>query len=349
MLVTSPRLPADQLTREAWRLVEGADVVLAPPGAGGVASAARAAGVPVVDVVDDPLAALAEAEADAGASGGDVVWLADPGRWEDALTPAAGSPDPLLALRDAAGAVPGLGAVRVVVGNVDPPGAHLLDAVALMDRLRSPGGCPWDADQTHASLTRYLLEEAHEVVEVVEAGGPQARRRGGELPDELGDVLLQVLFHARIGAERPDGFDVDDVADALVAKLVRRHPHVFAGAQAGDAASLEASWDALKAAEGRSSVTSGVATGQPALPLAAKLLSRASRAGLLSPGLLDAAEAGHRAAVDEERAAEVALAGRLLEVLADARRDGVDAETALRTRARALAAALVAAEQAHGA
>ena len=102
--------------------------------------------------------------------------------------------------------------------------SRLLDAVAVMDRLRSPGGCPWDAEQTHASLLRYLIEECYELVEAVELGDPAAIR------EELGDVLLQVLFHARIAAETPaddGGFTIDDVAGDLVDKLVRRHPHVF--------------------------------------------------------------------------------------------------------------------------
>ena len=111
-----------------------------------------------------------------------------------------------------------------MVGSIDPPGARLLDAVDVMDRLRSPGGCPWDAEQTTDSLKRYLLEEAYEAYETIEEGDLDALR------DELGDVLLQVLFHARIASEGAEGpaWDIDDVAANLVAKLVRRHPHVFA-------------------------------------------------------------------------------------------------------------------------
>ena len=112
--------------------------------------------------------------------------------------------------------------------EVAPPGSALLDVVAVMDRLRGPGGCPWDAEQTHTSLTRYLVEETYEVLDAVEAldgtPGPET-----DLTDELGDVLLQVVFHARVAAER-GAFDVDDVARALSAKLRRRHPHVFGAA-----------------------------------------------------------------------------------------------------------------------
>ena len=111
----------------------------------------------------------------------------------------------------------------MLTGSYDLPGARLLDLVAVMDRLRSPGGCPWDAEQTHASLLPYLLEETHEVIEAVE------RDDRAQLAEELGDLLLQVVFHARVAQEDPQQpFDIDDVAAGIVAKLVRRHPHVFA-------------------------------------------------------------------------------------------------------------------------
>lgn len=160
-----------------------------------------------------------------------------------------------------------------------PPGAALLRAVQVMDRLRSAGGCPWDAEQTHDSLRRYLVEECYELLEAIEQNDDQAVR------EELGDVLLQVLFHARIAAERAPadgGFDIDDVASSLVDKLVRRHPHVFDGADPiNSAADQQIRWDALKKQEhGRSSVLAGVALGQPAVALAAKLGARAARSGL---------------------------------------------------------------------
>ena len=158
-------------------------------------------------------------------------------------------------------------------------GERLLDAVAVMDRLRSPGGCPWDAEQTHASLLRYLIEECYELVEAVEQGDESAVR------EELGDVLLQVLFHARIAAEKPadqGGFTIDDVAADLVDKLVRRHPHVFDADADADAvhsaADQQQRWDELKKTEqGRSGVLDGVAFGQPAIALAAKLGARAAK------------------------------------------------------------------------
>ena len=164
----------------------------------------------------------------------------------------------------------------VVVAD-PPPGAGLLDAVAVMDRLRSSGGCPWDAEQTHESLRRYLVEECYELLDALASGVRE------DVVEELGDVLLQVLFHARIA----DGFTVDEVAAALVAKLVHRHPHVFAGAGSStteavtSSAAQELRWDELKAVEKqRSSAVDGVALAQPALALAAKLVSRATRAGV---------------------------------------------------------------------
>ncbi len=158
-------------------------------------------------------------------------------------------------------------------------GSALLRAVEVMDRLRSAGGCPWDAEQTHDSLRRYLIEECYELLEAIEQNDDQAIR------EELGDVLLQVLFHARIAAERAPadgGFDIDGVAGGLVEKLIRRHPHVFAGADPiADAAGQQVRWDELKRDErGRSSVLAGVALGQPAVALAAKLGARAAKSGL---------------------------------------------------------------------
>ena len=146
-----------------------------------------------------------------------------------------------------------------------------------MDRLRSPGGCPWDAEQTHASLARYLLEEAYEAFEAIEDGDLDGLR------EELGDVLLQVVFHARVAAERPapEGWDIDDVAGGLVDKLVRRHPHVFADVAVSGPAEVETNWAAIKKAEkARQSAVAGIPLSQPALTLAAKLQRRAESAGV---------------------------------------------------------------------
>ena len=207
------------------------------------------------------------------------------------------------------------------------PGAALLDVVALMDRLRSPGGCPWDAEQTHGSLTRYLVEETYEVLDAVEAldGTPEPET---ELAEELGDVLLQVVFHARVAAER-GAFDVDDVARALAAKLRRRHPHVFGdhvdragGPATGDG--VQARWDELKAMEKPSrGPVDGIPLHLPALARADKLLSRLDRAGI------PLADVAPDPATTEER-----LGAELLALVVRARATGVDAEAALRATVR---------------
>lgn len=158
-------------------------------------------------------------------------------------------------------------------------GAGLVAAYAVTDRLRGPGGCPWDAEQTHVSLLRYLVEECYELVQAIEDNDPAAMR------EELGDVLFQVLIHARIAAETPadaGGFTIDEVSDDLIEKLQRRHPHVFGGApQVHTAADQQQRWDELKRAEkgDRAHVLDGVAMAQPAVALAGKLGSRSAKFG----------------------------------------------------------------------
>ncbi|HEV7646776.1 MAG TPA: MazG family protein [Actinophytocola sp.] len=200
-----------------------------------------------------------------------------------------------------------------------PAGAALLDAVAVMDRLRSPGGCPWDAEQTHDSLRKYLVEECYELLEAIEDGDRAALR------EELGDVLLQVLFHARVAEEDPgEPFSIDDVADALVTKLVGRHPHVFAGGDPAvrDSSTQQVRWEELKQQEKRrESSVDGVATGQPALALAAKLVQRTARAGLPRDLLPRGTSTG----------------ARLFEVAASAKLAGTDPEEELRAVARRFA------------
>ncbi|MFL6118745.1 MAG: MazG family protein [Actinophytocola sp.] len=202
-------------------------------------------------------------------------------------------------------------------------GGTLLDAVAVMNRLRSPGGCPWDAEQTHESLRQYLVEECFELLEAIEDGDRAALR------EELGDVLLQVLFHARVAQESPDEpFSIDDVAAELVAKLVGRHPHVFGGGdpEVRDARSQEHRWEQLKQQEKkRESSVDGVAMGQPALALAAKLVQRTARAGL-PPDLLPGSP--------------------LFAAAARAKLAGDDPEGLLRAEARQFAANVRTAEQA---
>jgi XTP/dITP diphosphohydrolase len=208
------------------------------------------------------------------------------------------------------------------------PGWALLEAVAVMDRLRSPGGCPWDAEQTHQSLAPYLLEEAYEAYQALEDDDADGLR------DELGDVLLQVLFHARVASEDPAGWDIDDVASGLVAKLVRRHPHVFADTQVSGSADVEANWDAIKAVEQPTrTAADGVPLALPALALAAKLQSRGARAKVWSPPADPATQLQEAAAVAAADPSEEAIGELLLAVVTSARAGGVDPEAALRRRA----------------
>jgi XTP/dITP diphosphohydrolase len=230
---------------------------------------------------------------------------------------------------------PAITSADTVVRAPEPPGGALLDAVAVMDRLRSPGGCPWDAEQTHASLLQYLVEECYELYEAIEDDDRDAMR------EELGDVLLQVLFHARVAAEPdPDGegapFDIDDVARDLVAKLVGRHPHVFAGTERIDTAQLlEHRWEELKRAEKqRESSVDGVPLGQPAVALAAKLTSRTARAGL-PPELLPAGTGVGHQLFAAAAAAKLAGVDPEAELRAVARRFVDDVRTAERNAAAA--------------
>ncbi len=229
-------------------------------------------------------------------------------------------------------------------GSRDVPGARLLDLVRIMDTLRV--SCPWDREQTHESLVRYLLEEAYEAVETVEAGDY------GALREELGDVLLQVLFHARIAAERPvadGGFTIDDVAGTLAAKLIRRHPHVFGSVAVSSADDVSANWEEIKMAEraakaadaaaGPPSALDGVPFGQPALSLAAQLQRRAERAGITVPSQAPAGTSGDAGSPGERLGAE------LMALVARAREAGLDPELELRAAARRFAGQVRACER----
>lgn len=204
--------------------------------------------------------------------------------------------------------------------------SHLQQLVAVMDRLRSPGGCPWDAEQTHESLVKFLLEESYEFIEAVETRDREAMR------EELGDVLLQVYFHARMAEEHPtDPFSIEDVAQAVAEKLIRRHPHVFADAEDLSSDQVLENWEALKAKEkGRTSAVDGVPVGQPALPLVAKLLYRAEKNRLT----LDLPSKFH----EPKEATQEAVGEVLLATIVWASEHGVDPEGALRLVARNLAA-----------
>lgn len=198
------------------------------------------------------------------------------------------------------------------------------ELVAVMERLRGPGGCPWDADQTHESLVQYLIEETYELVEAIEAGNRD------DLIEELGDVLYQVLFHADIAAHTPgEDFDIQDVAAQMTAKMVGRHPHVFGGDRTAETADdVVEFWDDLKKREkpSRTSVLDGIPQGMPSLALADKLLGRAEKVGLL-----DLREAGGVQVESEDE-----LGPLLLAIVASAKAQGLDAERALRSTLRDL-------------
>ncbi|MFE3552774.1 nucleoside triphosphate pyrophosphohydrolase [Streptomyces kronopolitis] len=215
--------------------------------------------------------------------------------------------------------------LELLPGSYDLPGARLLDVVQVMDRIRAE--CPWSSIRTHEDLAKYGLEEAYEMVEAIESGDR------AELREELGDVLLQVVFHARIAQDDPDEpFSVDDVAGTIVEKLIHRHPHVFGEEDAATPEDVRAHWMRTKAEEKqRESVTEGVPLAQPGLALAAKLASRARSAGLAvavptGPGI------GYE----------------LLAMAIRAEADGVDPEAALRAAARAYRDAVQAAERGTG-
>jgi XTP/dITP diphosphohydrolase len=240
VLLTTPRLPPGLLTGPAWRALYDADLVLAGPDAGELVRAVEAAGVTVESLEDVPSAS----DLLARAADNDLVWLAGPDGDESLTSALASDVVRRAESSDDASVAPDQVAVEVLLGSYDPTGARLLDLVAVMDRLRRE--CPWDQEQTHESLVRYLVEEAYETIEAIESGDRD------HLREELGDLLLQVMFHSRIAAEDPDSpFDVDDVAGQIVEKLVRRHPHVFGDVEVSSAGDVNANWETIKAAGAR--------------------------------------------------------------------------------------------------
>lgn len=221
--------------------------------------------------------------------------------------------------------------LRLLPAPPDPPGAQLLRSVQIMDALRSPGGDAWSAGQTHRSLARYLLEESHEVLDVIEQ---PAAHPAGALTDELGDILFQIVFHARLGQEATEPWSVDDVARSLNAKMERRNPHVFGAApdtalaHRDDVEEIVAQWHAVKAAEGRpEGLLDGVPDRLPALQRAAKAVHRARSAGTLD-ALLDAAD---RAVEDDPDLAGPSVARALLALVVEAEARDEDPESSLRT------------------
>jgi XTP/dITP diphosphohydrolase len=288
LLVTSPRLPAGLMTAEAWDTVRSLPVLAGEESE--QTDALRVVGVPVRIVAPTADEVL-------GAADPDVVWLAGP-TGDQRLARELG----MRLARE-----PGLAELELMYGSWDPQGAKVLDAVAVMDRLLSPGGDPWKRAQTHASLAPYLLEEAYEAYDAIVAGEP------AHIREELGDVLLQVILHARLGEDADEPFTIDDVAGDLVEKLIRRNPHVFADTAVHSLDEITENWERIKKAEKeRGSAMDGIALAQPALSLAAKVLGRAGRAGLEVP--LPGGDLG----------------AELLAFVARARAEGLDPEGELR-------------------
>jgi XTP/dITP diphosphohydrolase len=312
VLTTSPRVAPGLLSWPAWQALRSAAAVLAPAGHPQLPALDEAGIAYRVVAAADDASSLAEAAGEAAGQNGTAVWLIPPGA-PPIIPPGA----------------------QLLPGSADLPGAHLLDLVATMDRLRRK--CPWDASQTHESLAPYLLEEPYEALDALESGDQEAFR------EELGDVLLQVAFHARVAAEREDGtgYTIDDVADGIVAKLVRRHPHVFADVSVSGADEVTRNWDDIKreekkeraeragadALDGPPSALDGVPFGQPALSLAAQLQRRAERAG--APGELARLE-GNPGGRDDSGD----IGRDLFRLVARARAAGCDPETELRAAAR---------------
>jgi XTP/dITP diphosphohydrolase len=209
--------------------------------------------------------------------------------------------------------------------------SELQRLVEVMDRLRSPGGCAWDAEQTHQSLIKYLLEESYEFIDAIETDDRAGMR------EELGDVLLQVYFHSRIAQDHPtDPFSIEDVAGAIADKLISRHPHVFENLAVSGTDEIIENWEAIKAREkGRTSAIDGIAMAQPALPLVAKIFYRAEKYKVD----LDVDE------YSSEKATEKSVGEALASVIGWAHENGIDPENALRAQAREMIRQIQAAEQ----
>ena len=210
--------------------------------------------------------------------------------------------------------------------------SELQRLVEVMDRLRSPGGCAWDAEQTHQSLIKYLLEESYEFIDAIETDDRAGMR------EELGDVLLQVYFHSRIAQDPPtDPFSIEDVAGAIADKLISRHPHVFENLTVSGTEEIIENWEAIKAREkGRTSAIDGIAMAQPALPLVAKILYRAEKYKVD----LEVPQYESEQEVNEKSVGEA-----LASVIAWAHENGIDPENALRAQAREMIRQIQAAEQ----
>jgi XTP/dITP diphosphohydrolase len=312
LLLSTPRIAPGLFSRDAWTALAGAAHVFTRDQDESQLNAIQESGIAATHLGEQPPADLARLLVDR-TQDGQVVWLGsadgDSGLTDALAAEVSSRQDPP--------------EVELLVGSYDVPGSRLLDLVAVMDRLRSPGGCPWDAEQTHESLVPYLIEETHELVEAIESGDRT------HLAEELGDLLLQVAFHSRIAQEHVESpFGIDEVAGGIVEKLVRRHPHVFAEGDATTAPEVAASWEQIKAVEKphRTSPLDGIPESLPALARANKAAGRLSGAGRLD--LAEAAAAG-----DD-------LGSRLFTLVLEAQANGQDPEAALRAVVRSLDAQL---------
>jgi len=312
LLLSTARIAPGLFSRDAWTALASAAHVLARDEDEMQLIAIQQAGIAAAHLGAQEPAVLARLLVDR-TDDGEVVWIGsaddDPGLTGALAVEVTRRQDPP--------------EIELLVASYDVPGSRLLDLVAVMDRLRSPGGCPWDGEQTHESLVPYVIEETYELVEAIESGDRT------HLIEELGDLLLQVVFHARMGHEDPQApFGIDDVAAGIVDKLVRRHPHVFADGDAKTAQEVGASWEQIKAAEKphRASPLDGIPEDLPALARATKTAERLSAAGRL-----DLAVA---AAADDD------LGSRLLALVLEAHDRGQDPEASLRAVIRTVAGQL---------
>ncbi|MFC9705922.1 nucleoside triphosphate pyrophosphohydrolase [Streptomyces sp. NPDC056943] len=307
LLTASHRVAPGLLSWPAWQALHAADRVLCPDEHHPQLPYLTDAGVTVEHVLPTAQELVEDC------AGGRTIVLLPAGEGDRVLTDG-------LARLAGSGRV-SMPDLELLPGSYDLPGSRLLDLVQVMDRIRRE--CPWSSQQTHKGLTKYGIEEAYELVEAIEEGDRE------ELREELGDVLLQVVFHARIAEEDPEEpFSVDDVAGTIVEKLILRHPHVFGDATAETPEEVRAQWLRVKAVEKqRESVTDGVPLGQPGLALAAKLAGRVRTAGL-----------------DVSLPEGEGIGYELLGLAARAEAAGVDPEAALRAAARTYRDAIRAAE-----
>jgi MazG family protein len=368
LVASSPRFPL-LLPPQTWRALDAGRPVYVLDD--------RHPSLPALEVAEIPWEVLTPAE-DTGPAGRDLL-LVGQGIDLEGVAEARRRADALLAVAKARGAATLLLPpehegplvqlvsdraarqhieVEAVYPLGEPKGSALIDLVATESRLRGPGGCPWDAEQSHASLARNLVEEAYETLDAIDEGDP------GHLREELGDLLLQVIFHAQI-AEDAGAFDVDAVARGIVEKLVRRHPHVFGDTAADTAAEVKRNWDRIKREEeGRTDPLAGIPSALPALQLATKLQKRAADEGFTWAEIEEGAAAAERAgtpaggAVDkvreeldevlaattqEDRADE--LGDLLFAVVALGRSLRVEPEAALRLASKRFRARFVAARE----